>query len=166
VAPSSPRSGSLPSPCVWRPRATSPGSSRTIRPGLALSSRKPKPSFVIGNTRRHVGVDDLHAIFQRFKDWTERAGLDFGGELGADAAFYSFELACLMNELDQHDAFSLRGPRYSRGPGRARSLRAGPGRQTGGLDIPNTVPGTISDGCAIMVMHLQKAKTRPTPAPS
>ncbi len=30
-------------------------------------------SFVIGDTRRHVGVEDLHTLLRRFEEWTVRA---------------------------------------------------------------------------------------------
>jgi hypothetical protein len=57
-----------------------------------------------------IGPEQIRLVWCRFVEWwclpspdreDERAGLDFGGELGADAGFYAFELACLMNEIEQ-----------------------------------------------------------------
>lgn len=57
-----------------------------------------------------IGQEQIRLVWCRFVEWwclpspeceDERAGLDFGGELGADASFYAFELACLMNEIKQ-----------------------------------------------------------------
>jgi hypothetical protein len=58
-----------------------------------------------------AGTDRL--VWNRFVEWwclpapereDERAGPDFGGEPGADAGFFAFELACLMNEIGQRKA--------------------------------------------------------------
>jgi hypothetical protein len=77
VAPSSLRSGSVPSPCIRLPR---------------------------------IGPEQTRLVGNRFVEWwclpapereDERAGLDFGGEPGADAGFFAFKLACLMNEIGQ-----------------------------------------------------------------
>jgi hypothetical protein len=62
-----------------------------------------------------IGTEQIRVVWGRFVEWwclpspqreDERAGLDFGGELGSDAGFYAFELACLMNEIEQCKAFA------------------------------------------------------------
>jgi hypothetical protein len=61
--------------------------------------------------------EEVRQVWHRFVEWwclpspegeDERTGLDFGRQLGGDAGFYGFELACLMNEMEQSKVFAGR----------------------------------------------------------
>ncbi len=59
-----------------------------------------------------LGPWEMRAVWCRFVEWwclPSRNGADdlkeLGGSLGGDASFYAFELACLMNELQQGKVF-------------------------------------------------------------
>lgn len=65
-----------------------------------------------------LGPEEVRQVWHRFVEWwclpspegeDERAGLDFGSQIGGDAGFYAFELACLMNEMEQSKVFAVRG---------------------------------------------------------
>jgi hypothetical protein len=83
-----------------------------------LFSRVGEDLFVEKQGRSvRLGPDDVGKVWHRFVEWwclpsrtaeDVRAGLDFGDELGGDAGFYAFELACLMNEMEHHRAFGGR----------------------------------------------------------
>jgi hypothetical protein len=59
--------------------------------------------------------EQMQQVWHRFVEWwclpspdgaDGLASLDLSGELGGDARFYAFDLACLMNEMEQIKAFA------------------------------------------------------------
>jgi hypothetical protein len=62
-----------------------------------------------------INLVQMQQVWHRFVEWwclpspdgaDGLAGLDLGAELNGDARFYAFELACLMNEMEQIKAFT------------------------------------------------------------
>lgn len=61
-----------------------------------------------------LGVGEIQRVWHRFVDWwclpekvraDDCTKLDIGGQLGGEAGFYAFELACLMNEMEHLQVF-------------------------------------------------------------
>jgi hypothetical protein len=87
------------------------------RRGYSVTFSKAGAALLFEKEGRTVRLEpeQMQQVWHRFVEWwclpspdgaDGLAGLDLGAELNGDARFYAFELACLMNEMEQIKALT------------------------------------------------------------